>query len=460
MESKNNLRSIPGIDELLQQREVKQLIDKYGHELCVFCTRQVIDRIREVLLSGGELLLISEIVKEISEKILQVAELPLKPMLNGTGVILHTNLGRAPLGKKVMEEISPFFTNYCNLEFDLKTGKRGQRNNHLKTILSFITKAEDSVVVNNNAAAVLLILKALAKGREVIISRGEMIEIGGGFRIPEIISESGAKLVEVGTTNRTRLSDYEKAINENTSMILKAHKSNYYIGGFTEEVELSDLSKLAKANNIPFVYDLGSGLLRRPEALKTITEPDVLSSITAGCDLVSFSGDKLLGGIQAGIITGKRDLIRKISQEPLMRALRVDKITFAILHTVFRQFLHEENLLKYNPTFQYLSRSNAERKRLAQHLKIRLRKSGIASEVIESMAQSGGGTLPDLEIPSYGVKLLNYDKAKLMFQRLLSLDKPILGVLKEGYFYIDMFCLNQEDVIYTSFVLGEIYKEL
>ena len=247
-------------------------------------------------------------------------------------------------------------SNYSNLEFDLKIGRRGQRNSHISELMKFVTQAEDAVVVNNNAAAVMLILKTFAEGKEVIISRGELIEIGGSFRIPEIMKASGCKMIEVGATNRTKLSDYENAITKDTALIFKAHKSNYYIDGFTEEVELSELSDLAREHELLFVYDLGSGLLRKPEGLPLEDEPDVRSSIKAGCDIVSFSGDKLLGGPQAGIIAGKSDLIQKIAKDPMMRALRVGKMTIAALSAVMRFYMKDEDLLTKVPIF--LSNSN------------------------------------------------------------------------------------------------------
>ena len=382
-------------------------------------------------------------------------------MINGTGIVLHTNLGRALLGDHVLEELKPIVSNYSNLEFDLKTGRRGQRNSHISELMKFVTQAEDAVVVNNNAAAVMLILKTFAEGKEVIISRGELIEIGGSFRIPEIIKASGCKMIEVGATNRTKLSDYENAITKNTSMIFKAHKSNYYIEGFTEEVELSNLSDLAKKHDLLFVYDLGSGLLRKPEGLPLENEPDVRSSLQAGCDIVSFSGDKLLGGPQAGIIAGRSDLIKKIAKAPMMRALRVGKMTIAALSAVMRFYLKDEDLLTKVPIFEMLNRKKNDLKNLAEEFSSELEKTDIKSEIIESKAQCGGGTLPQLKIDSLAVKIIhegNRNYAKKLHQKLLDLDMPILGILREGDLLFDVLTLSKVDFPIIAKALDSIIK--
>ena len=317
-------------------------------------------------------------------------------------------------------------------------------------MIKFITKAEDAVVVNNNAAAVMLCLKTFAENNEVIISRGELIEIGGSFRIPEIMKASGAKMVEVGTTNRTRLSDYEEAITKNTKIIFKAHKSNYQISGFTEEVGLEKLSKLARKHNLLFIYDLGSGLLRRPEKLPLEREPDVLSSIKSGADIVSFSGDKLLGGPQAGIIVGRKELIRKIAKTPLMRTLRVGKFTISALSTVISYYLKEEKLLNNIPMFMLLNRNKNELEKLAEKLLQEFKKNNIKAEIVDSFAQVGGGTLPDLKIDSYAVKLINSSKddkfAEKLFKKLLQLEQPVLGILREGNLLFDVHSIFEEDI--------------
>ena len=455
------MRKIPGVDKLLINEEIKELIRLYGSELVTFSVRTVLDEIRTSILAGEKAAAFDNIILQIEKITKTIGDRSLIEVINGTGIVLHTNLGRALLGDHVLEELKPIVSNYSNLEFDLKTGRRGQRNSHISELMKFVTQAEDAVVVNNNAAAVMLILKTFAEGKEVIISRGELIEIGGSFRIPEIIKASGCKMIEVGATNRTKLSDYENAITKNTSMIFKAHKSNYYIEGFTEEVELSNLSDLAKKHDLLFVYDLGSGLLRKPEGLPLENEPDVRSSLQAGCDIVSFSGDKLLGGPQAGIIAGRSDLIKKIAKAPMMRALRVGKMTIAALSAVMRFYLKDEDLLTKVPIFEMLNRKKNDLKNLAEEFSSELEKTDIKSEIIESKAQCGGGTLPQLKIDSLAVKIIhegNRNYAKKLHQKLLDLDMPILGILREGDLLFDVLTLSKVDFPIIAKALDSIIK--
>ncbi|MBC8525307.1 MAG: L-seryl-tRNA(Sec) selenium transferase [Candidatus Cloacimonetes bacterium] len=451
---KEELSKIPAVDKLLNHPEILKLKEKYGLELVTYAVRQTLKQIRAKVLEGEKAWDIDQTIEEIRLYISIVADKSLKPMINATGIILHTNLGRAPLGKAVLKKLEPIITEYSNLEFDLEAGKRGHRNTHISELIKFVTKAEDAVVVNNNAAGVLLCLKTFAENKEAIISRGELIEIGGSFRIPEIMRTSGAKMVEVGTTNRTRLSDYKNAITENTRIILKAHKSNYYIGGFTEEVEIGELSKLAKKHNLILIYDIGSGLLRKLKGLPLKDEPDVRSSLEAGVDIITFSCDKLLGGPQAGIVAGKKELISKIAKTPLMRALRVGKMTISALSTVLRYYIKEENLLSKVPIFMLLKRTKTELHSLAQKLLEELKKYNIKAKVVESTAHSGGGTLPRLKIDSYSVMLIspkNEKKiAESVFKNLLKLERPILGILREGNIHFDVLTIFEEDIPYIS----------
>ncbi|MDP8200626.1 MAG: L-seryl-tRNA(Sec) selenium transferase [Candidatus Tenebribacter burtonii] len=450
---KEEMQKIPGVDKLLNNAEIKILIVFYGSELVTFSIRRVLDKIRTNILAGEKSISIEDIIIQVKLILRSIGDRSLKEVINGTGIVLHTNLGRALLGDDVLEELKPIISNYSNLEFDLNTGRRGQRNSHISELMKFVTQAEDAVVVNNNAAAVMLILKTFAEGKEVIISRGELIEIGGSFRIPEIMKASGCKMIEVGATNRTKLSDYENAITKNTSLIFKAHKSNYYIDGFTEEVELSDLSDLAKKHKLLFIYDLGSGLLRKPEGLPLDSEPDVRSSLQAGCDIVSFSGDKLLGGPQAGIIAGRSELIQKIAKDPMMRALRVGKMTIAALSAVMRFYLKDEDLLTKVPIFEMLNRKKVDLQKLAEKLVFELKKINVKSEIIKSKAQCGGGTLPQLKIDSLAVKIIhegNRNYAKKLHQKLLQLDKPILGILREGDLLFDVLSIKEKEIKYIA----------
>lgn len=450
---KEEMRKIPGVDILLNNEEIKELIGLYGSELVTFSIRKTLDEIRKNILAGEKAISLEDILSQVKLSLRLIGDKSLIEVINGTGIVLHTNLGRALLGDHVLEELKPIVSNYSNLEFDLKTGRRGQRNSHISELMKFVTQAEDAVVVNNNAAAVMLILKTFAKGKEVIISRGELIEIGGSFRIPEIMKASGCKMIEVGATNRTKLSDYENAITKDTALIFKAHKSNYYIDGFTEEVELSDLSDLAKKHELLFVYDLGSGLLRKPEGLPLEDEPDVRSSLKAGCDIVSFSGDKLLGGPQAGIIVGRSDLIQKIAKDPMMRALRVGKMTIAVLSAVMRFYLNDKDLLTKIPIFEMLNRKKSDLLKLTEKLVFELEKLNIKSEIIESKAQCGGGTLPQLRIDSLAVKIIhesNRNYAKKIHKKLLELDKPILGIMREGDLLFDVMSIKDKEIKYIA----------
>jgi L-seryl-tRNA(Ser) seleniumtransferase len=387
----------------------------------------------------------------------------LRPVLNATGVILHTNLGRAPLGAAVIAEVAAVAAGYSNLEFDLEAGRRGDRNVHLRELLRVLTGAEDVLVVNNNAAAVMLVLNTLACGREVIVSRGELVEIGGSFRIPEIMAASGARMVEVGTTNRTRLEDYEGAIGPDTAMLFKVHQANYSIEGSTAEVTAAELATLARARGLPLCYDLGSGLLRRPAGLPLAGEPEVAASLAEGADLVTFSCDKLLGGPQAGVVAGRSELVRQIGSVPMMRALRVGKLTIAALSVACRQYLSDESLLENNPTFAMLSRESAELARLAGVLAGELERLGVSAREVESFGQCGGGALPDVKIPSRAVEVLPREGmddaeatfAERIYDRLQAADLPVLGILREGRLLLDVLALNEDQLAPVAQVVSE-----
>jgi len=456
------IQKIPGVDKLLKFKEIQSLSSRYGIEHVTFIIREVLTIKRKKVLAGTETVEIAEIIRNITDELKQIHKRSLVEVINATGIVLHTNLGRARLGKFILNELEPIVSGYSNLEFDLKSGRRGQRNSHTNELLKYITQAEDAVVVNNNAAAVMLILKTFAEGKEVIVSRGELIEIGGSFRIPEIMAASGCKMVEVGTTNRTKLADYEKVINQNTAMIFKAHKSNYFIDGFTEEADLHELSELAKKRDILFTYDLGSGLLRKPAGLPLEQEPDVQSSIKAGCDIVSFSGDKLLGGPQAGIIAGRSEYIRQIAKAPMMRALRVGKMTITALSTVMRFYLNDKELLSKVPIFEMLNRKQSELKDLAEKLSSDFNKYNIKTEIKNSRAQCGGGTLPQLKIDSLAVKIVhenNRKYAEKIHQKLLGLEKPILGVLREGELLFDVLTISEKDISYIAQALDLVVRK-
>ena len=446
--NKDEYRLLPGVDIVLQNKACENIIARYGLERVTDIVRKLIERSRLEIGKGAKAMSIEEITTECEEMLLEKTQSSLHPVINGSGIVLHTNLGRAPLGEKIISDLQETLTGYCNVEFDLHTGRRGKREDHVRSLLQEITGAEDAVVVNNNAAAVMLILKTMAEGKEVIISRGELIEIGGSFRIPDIMAASGAMMVEVGCTNRTKLSDYEKAITLDTGLIFKAHKSNYYIGGFSEEVELDELVALAHDNDLMMVYDIGSGLLCKPEQLDLANEPDVRSAIQSGVDLLCFSGDKLLGGPQAGIITGKTEYIQQIAKAPMMRTLRVGKMTISALISVMLAYLNDEMLLSDIPIFQMLNRKLSEKQVLAEMLMDYIQEAGMSAKIISSIGRCGGGTMPEMKIESVAVQIIfdKPEKAELVHQQLLMGEKPVLGILREGDLLFDLTCLLETDL--------------
>jgi L-seryl-tRNA(Ser) seleniumtransferase len=455
MESnKEKLRSLPSVGELLNHPGVAALCHKYGPALPTYAARKAIDWARAVVLEGGECPGRNVLVDHVAERAGTVCGGSLKPVINATGIVLHTNLGRAPLGKAVMEDMAAIVGRYCNLEFDLDRIGRGSRNTHLAELLQFLTSAEDAIVVNNNAAGIVLTLGTLAAGREVLISRGELIEIGGSFRIPDIMRTSGAVMVEVGTTNRTRLADYEAAIGPQTALIFKAHKSNYTISGFTEEVSAKELSELAGAYNVPMVYDIGSGLLRKLEGRPLENEPDVRSAIEDGADLVLFSADKLLGGPQAGIVAGRAELIQRLARAPLMRAVRVGKLTLAALTSVCRQYVNDPSLPASNPAIAMLQRPLDVTQRLAARLLSKLEEAGVEARLVDSAGQCGGGAMPGVELPSAAVEILSRERkggreptfAERVFRRLIETDPPVLGILREGSILLDLLTVFPDQI--------------
>ncbi|MFH1777477.1 MAG: L-seryl-tRNA(Sec) selenium transferase [Candidatus Omnitrophota bacterium] len=459
MNKKNNqLRRLPGVDAVLNEPGIKKLITEYGRDMAVYSARKVISAMREEIKSGGLDFQKDILFNRINDTVYKIARDRFKPVINATGILIHTNLGRAPLGEYAAAELEKTIAGYTNLEFDLATGRRGRRNDLIAPLINFLTGAEDSLVVNNNAAALLIILHTFARGKEVIVSRGELVEIGDSFRIPDMLRAAGAKMVEVGTTNRTRLCDYEKALTPRTALILKVHKSNYAITGFTEEVSVKDLSGFSHKQAIPFVYDIGSGLLRKPKGFTLENEPEVKGAIGHGADMVTFSGDKLIGGPQAGIITGRKDLIRRIARAPMMRALRVGKLTLAALIVTCRQYLNDKERKSKTPLFTLLERSKRQRKEMAVNLMEELRKQNIAATMVKNKGCCGGGTLPELYIDSFAV-CLNFPyqnnkervhAAEKTFRELLRIDKPIIAILRKGEILFDVLALLPQDIPYIA----------
>lgn len=450
-----DFRKIPSVNRILQAAELSKFKDTVQQDLIKRIVTVKLNELRSVIRKGGQPVEENEVIRQVETELSRIFHPSLRPVINATGVVLHTNLGRAPLGEELLDSIKPVLRGYSNLEFNLKTAQRGSRNSHLQELLQPVINCEESVVVNNNAAALFLALTALAKGKEVIISRGELVEIGGSFRIPEIITESGAKLVEVGTTNKTRLSDYENAVTENTALYLKVHKSNYFIQGFTEEVNMKDLTASASKNGLKTIYDLGTGLLDKKLYKGLDNEPDVKTALKEGADIVTFSCDKILGGPQAGIAAGRKDLIDVLACHPLMRVLRVDKMTISALNSVFCGLARSQSIVEeINPVVRYLNRSEVRLTELAGKLAKKLNRPELIVSVIDNKAQCGGGTLPYHYIDSKAVTIRprkgggeeSKTFAEKLYHDLLSCEQPVLGILREGKIFFDVLTLEESDI--------------
>lgn len=438
---------IPSVNEL--KEKFLTLYPSYPASYFTEPARKVTQIIREKWQKGELKELESSYLESLMKKVFEEYETPsLKRVINATGVVIHTNLGRAPLSKKVIEEIVKVAKYYSNLEYDLKEGKRGSRYIHVEEILKEITQAESALVVNNNAAAVLISLNTLAYGKEVIVSRGELVEIGGSFRIPEVMKWAGCILKEVGTTNKTHLFDYENAITENTALLLKVHKSNFEIVGFTKEVSIEELVNLGRKFNLPVMKDLGSGCFVDLSKYGLKKEPTVQEVLKAGVDIVTFSGDKLLGGPQAGIILGKKEYIEKIRKNPLNRALRIDKLTLAGLEATLRLYRDEILAIEHIPVLKMILTSKEELKKRAKNLLKKLRELKLKDfkfEVVETINKTGGGALPTLDLVSYAVAVEVPFSSQILQKKLREYKPPIITRIEEDRVLIDVRCLFDED---------------
>jgi len=414
-----NLRDLPSVDELTRGTD---------DPLAVDAARAVLAQAREEIRAGADP---GDLMTRLREE-LEVSRAPrLRRALNATGVIVHTNLGRAPLADVALARVREVAGGYSNLEYDLTTGRRGSRQDHVADVLHRLTGGEAALVVNNNAGAVLLALAALAEGREVIVSRGELIEIGDGFRIPDVLARSGARLVEVGTTNRTRGADYERAIGPDTGAVLRVHPSNFRVVGFTERPETAELAKLAHGHNLPLVDDLGSGVLVHLE-----DEPSAKESVAAGADLVCFSGDKLLGGPQAGIVVGRAELVERLRRHPLQRALRADKLTLAALEGTLALYLDPERAAREVPVLRMLSESVEAVRARAERLA-----AIVGGAVEETVARVGGGALPLAELPSFACAV-----EQELAARLRETNPPVVAVLRDGRCLLDCRTITEAEV--------------
>ena len=459
--SKQLLSQIPAINKILLLDEVKSLIQEYSEVGVKSAIKNYIDEIKQEILNEElhEVPSLEKIVEVVTQIVKNEDKNSLRRVINATGTILHTNLGRSLLSQKIKENIESVAFNYSNLEFDIDNKKRGSRYVHLIDIIKKLTGAEDVLVVNNNAAAVLLTLNTLVKDKEIVVSRGELVEIGGAFRIPEIIKLSGGTPVEVGTTNKTHLKDYENAITDNTGALLKVHTSNYKIVGFTKEVSNEEISYLARENELVSINDLGSGQFVDFSKYGLPYEPTVKEVLESGIDIVTFSGDKLLGGPQAGIIVGKKEYIEQMKKNQLTRALRVDKMTLAALEATLKLYLDEKEALEHIPTLHMISLSKERLFAKAEVLKTRLSDLDFKITVAEDKAEVGGGSYPANYLESVVVKLEHPRlSATDIERRLLEVEIPIITRIKDNELIFDMRTLRTREFDLVKQALIEVAK--
>lgn len=469
-ENKKLFTLIPKVDELLEDDNISKLLDIMPRKLVVDSIREEMDLIREdiknnILNEDTIHQRIKSLPKLIVKRANKKNSYRLKRVINGTGVVIHTNIGRSLIHKDIMDNVVEIATNYSNLEYDLEEGVRGSRYSHLEDIVVEITGGEAAMVVNNNAAAVLLVLSTLAKDRDVIVSRGELIEIGGSFRIPDVMEQSGATLVSVGTTNKTHIWDYENAINEETAALLKVHTSNYRILGFTSSVSSEELYVLKQKYNIPLIEDLGSGVLIDLSKYGLEYEPTVQDSIKNGVDVVTFSGDKLLGGPQAGIIVGKKEYIEAMKKNPLTRAFRIDKFTISALEATLRLYLDEEKAIKKIPTLNMLTMGidilENKANMLYNLLMERITQEDLIIDIVDSYSEVGGGSLPLERIPTKCISLRFEASSITEFEKhLRKLEVPIITRVYKDTIYIDLRTVKEEEFYLVVDGISCALKEL
>lgn len=447
----NLYTKIPKVDQLLDNDKIKKLLEKNSKNLVMECIHEELNHVRNMISKkeNEDLILkyIENLSSNIEKKLNYKKEFKLKKVINATGVVIHTNLGRSALNEEIFNNVKNVSIGYSNLEYDLEKGTRGSRYSHLTDSIKKITAAEDCIVVNNNAAAVMLILSTMAKGKNVITSRSELVEIGGSFRIPDVCRESGAELKEVGTTNKTHLSDYENAIDENTAALFKVHQSNFKIFGFTESVSSVEMKSLKEKYNIPIIEDLGSGVLIDLSKYGLTHEPTVQECIQNGVDVVSFSGDKLLGGVQAGIIVGKKEYIEKMKKNQLTRALRVDKFTISALEVVFSYYIDENISIKKIPTLKMLTISSSDLYEKAKKLINSFDKNDEFSfDIIDIDSEVGGGSLPTQNLPSKAVRVFSKSFSENDLEVFLRKRKiPIISRIFKGHLIFDVRTIFEDE---------------
>ena len=452
------LRRIPSVDKIIERDDMKALLGKYSRGIVLKAIQTKLENMRKNILNAQEPFSDKEPITidfsddEIKEVIQSFSNNHLEKVINATGVVLHTNLGRSILPVEAIDNLADIAHSYSNLEYDLEEGRRGHRYSHVEELLCEISGAEAAFVVNNNAGAVLLTLNALAEGKEAIVSRGELIEIGGSFRIPDIMKRSGALMVEVGTTNKTHLSDYEKAISDKTGLLLKVHTSNYRIVGFTSEVDLSGLIELGEKHNLPLLNDLGSGSLIDFSLYGIAHEPTVQDVVKTGIDVVTFSGDKLLGGPQAGIILGKRNILDKLIRNPLNRALRIDKLTLVALESTLRLYLDQETVIQKIPTLRMITLPLETIERRVFDFNRKLQENipdHIKVQIIDDTSQVGGGALPSQELPTKVIAITSRAISVQNLEKRLRENKPpIIARINKDQLRIDLRTVDESEEEY------------
>lgn len=443
IDSRDELRKLPSVDKLLQHPDLAVHVKGEGREFVLEAIRAILEALRGEIVAGSPYPGEAEVIQRITAQLALATRPSLRPVINATGVILHTNLGRAPLSEETLQAMQRVGSSYSNLEFDLEAGHRGSRYFHAESLLCRLTGAEAALLVNNNAGAVLLVLSALAKGREVILSRGQLVEIGGGFRIPEVMAQSGAILVEVGTTNRTYVEDYAAAINERTAALMRVHSSNFRILGFTHQPSLMEMAQLARERGLLLLDDLGSGCLIDTQPFGLAHEPLVQESVAQGADVVTFSGDKLLGGPQAGIIVGKAELIERLRRHPLIRALRVDKTTIAGVQANLLHYLRGEALNKI-PIWRMIAAPQEEITGRARALLEALGPAGTRCELVPGRSMIGGGSLPEESLPTTLIALPQEDATSLAAM-LRRGEPPVVARIQDERVVLDLRTVLPEE---------------
>jgi len=449
-EKQKLLQKLPSVDEILKSPDGVRWCKTYPRRYALKAIREIIDiRRKEILEVSSSDITMEGMSRDIEAKIQRLSAFSLQPLINATGIVIHTNLGRSILSEKILENVKRVSESYSNLEYNIKEGKRGKRYAHITGILREITGAESALIVNNNAAAVLLCLSALAKGKEVIVSRGELVEIGGSFRLPDVMASSGAVLREIGATNKTHFDDYKNAINENTALILKVHQSNYRITGFTEEVSVTGLKALSGKYHIPFMYDLGSGCMIDLKPYGIYSEPTVQEIVSAGVDVVTFSGDKLLGGPQGGVILGRKEYIEKIQKNPLTRAVRIDKLTLAAFEATLMEYLDVDKAVENIPALKMLLQKPEKIKERAKKIALHLRKQikNAKVDIVEDMSKAGGGSLPEIDFPTYAVAIKPENiSVNELEERLRKGAHVIIARIKDDALLLDARTVRDEDI--------------